>query len=439
MKFLAGMRGLGSDALAVGLGQFAAFIYPIISLPMLTRLLGVSAFGRLVIVVAVLQLLVRLCDYGFSVSAVRRMATAEDERVRSGVVFSTLLAVFMLWFSGAAVLLVVASMVPALRGNLSLYLVGALVIVGGLGFPSWLLQGLRRMRLFAVITAASRGLALIGLVLTVHSPGDVGWAIAWQFAPPTIATIIVWPILLRGGIRWVRPTWKSALFALVDGRHLFVSSIAQSIMSSAPVVVLGLVSTPVNAAHYGAAERFGNAGRGVLFTVTDAMMPRMVDARSRKSGAVNSPLAIMSAVFALFALGGLGLILTAPLFVPWYLGPGYDDVVPVTQIIGLALIVSGGISTLMLDLNARHFYSQTAAAMMVGAMIHIVILIPMALVFGAFGAAWALVISEAVVVLVMGVLSWRKGRESAGFTDVRASSDPGPTDNPPDREGATRS
>lgn len=442
MRVRAGLRGIGGDALAVGLGQLAAFIYPIISLPMLTRLLGVNAFGRVVITIAVLQLLVRLCDYGFSVSAVRRMTMAKDEKEKSQVIFSTLLAVLMLWSAGAGGLLLVASMVPALRDDFDLYLIGAAVIVGGIGFPSWLLQGLRRLRLFAIVTAASRALALVGLVLTVDGPADTGWAIAWQFAPPTIATIIVWPILTRQAVQWSRPTFRAARFALVDGRHLFFSSLAQSLMGSAPVVVLGLVSTPVHAAHYGAAERFGNAGRGVLFTVTDAMMPRMLEARSRHAGGANSPGAIMAAIFALFALGGIALIVAAPLFVPWYLGPGYDDVVPTTQIIGLALIASGGIAVLMLDLNSQRRYSQTAAAMMAGAVVHILILVPMAMAFGAVGAAWSLVLGELFITGIMFSLRWRS-RTAPTDTDPTgtAQTDTDPTDTDPteNREGVRRS
>ncbi|MEY9257647.1 PST family polysaccharide transporter [Brevibacterium epidermidis] len=402
-----GLRGLGGDALAVGLGQLAAFIYPIVSLPLLTRVLGVSAFGRVVIVVAVLQLLVRLCDYGFSVSAVRRMAVAKDEKDRSSVIFSTLLAVAVLWVTGVAILLAVAAAVPRLNNDFGLYLIGSLVIVGGLAFPSWLLQGLRRLRLFAFATALSRVVALLGLVLSVHQPGDIGWAVVWQFAPPMIAALIVWPIIAHRCVRWVRPSFAEARFALSDGRHLFFSSLAQSLIGSAPVVMLGLVANPIQAAHYGAAERFGNAGRGILFAVTDALMPRMVDARSSRGRGLGSPTFIMITIFALFALGGLGLIIVAPWFVPLYLGTGFDDVVPTTQIIGLALIVSGGIAVFMLDLNSQHRYFHTAAAMVVGAVVHLLILVPLALAFGAIGAAWSLVLGELLIVIILAVLRWR--------------------------------
>lgn len=402
-----GLRGIGGDAMVVGLGQLAAFAYPIVSLPLLTRVLGVNVFGRVVIIVAILQLIVRLCDYGFSVSAVRRIAMAPDKTERSRVIVSTLFAVVLLWSAGAGALLLIVSAVPALREEFGLYLIGVLVIAGGIGFPSWLLQGLRRLPLFAAITATSRCIALVGLIITVQSKTDIGWAIAWQFAPPAIAALLVWPFLAHRCVQWSTPSLRAARFALADGRELFFSSLAHSLMGSAPVVVLGLVSVPSQAAHYGASERFGNAGRGVLFAVTDALMPRMVDARDRNRPGAARPGTVMIVIFAFFALAGVTLILIAPWFVPWYLGPGFLDVVAIAQIIGIALVASGGVAVLMLDLNSQRRYAATAMAMMSGAVAHLIILVPMAVAFGANGAAWALVFAEVFITGFLFVLRWR--------------------------------
>lgn len=407
MRQRSGLRAIGGDAMTVGLGQLVAFAYPIISLPLLTRVLGVNVFGRVVIIVAILQLIVRLCDYGFSVSAVRRIAMAQGKSESSKVILSTLLAVVLLWAAGAGALLLIVAAVPALREEFGLYLIGVLVIAGGIGFPSWLLQGLRRLSLFAVITAVSRCIALVGLIITVQSKADIGWAIAWQFAPPAIAALLVWPFLARRCVQWSTPSLRAARFALADGRELFFSSLAHSLMGSAPVVVLGLVSIPSQAAHYGASERFGNAGRGVLFAVTDALMPRMVDARDRTRQGVARPGAVMIVIFSFFALAGVTLIVVAPWFVPWYLGPGFGAVVPIAQIIGIALVASGGVAVLMLDLNSQHRYAATAMAMMCGAVAHLIILVPMAVAFGASGAAWALVFAEVFITGFLFVLRWR--------------------------------
>lgn len=407
MRRRSGLRGIGGDAVVVGLGQLAAFAYPIISLPLLTRLLGVNSFGRVVIIVAILQLIVRLCDYGFSVSAVRRIVIAKGAAERSHVILSTLLAVVLLWLAGASALLLIISAVPALHRDFELYLIGTLVIAGGIGFPSWLLQGLRRLRLFAVITATSRCIALMGLIVTVKGQADIGWAIAWQFAPPAIASLLVWPFLAHRCVQWSMPSLRAARSALADGRELFFSSLAHSLMGSAPVVVLGLVSVPSQAAHYGAGERFGNAGRGVLFAVADALMPRMVDSRDSNRPGAAGPGIIMIVIFAFFALGGIMLILVAPWFVPWYLGAGFAEVVPIAQIIGIALVASGGVAVLMLDLNSQRRYTATAVAMMSGAVAHLVILVPMAAAFGAIGAAWALVLAELFITGLLFVLRWR--------------------------------
>ena len=115
----------------------------------------------------------------------------------------------------------------------------------------------------------------------------------------------------------------------------------------------------------------------------------------------------MIALFALFAMGGVTLILVAPWFVPWYLGAGFAEVVPIAQIIGIALVTSGGVAVLMLDLNSQRRYSATAMAMMSGAVAHLVILVPMAVAFGAIGAAWALVFAELFITGLLLVLRWR--------------------------------
>lgn len=384
-------KRIGGDALAVAMGQLVSFVYPLVSLPLLARILSADGLGRLMIIIGVLQLLISLIDYGFSVSAVRRMALARSNRELSRVIGNTLGAAGLLWLVGSVVLLGIVAAVPALRDEWIYYLIGCLAVSGSVGFPIWLLQGLQRLVRFAVITAISRVLALLGLLLTVRESTDLGLALFWQFAPLLIATCVVWPYLIRQRIRPCRPTWAGILDSLRDGRALFVSTIASSLGGPMSTVTLGVVSTPAQVAFFGAADRFGNAGRGVLFSVVRAMMPRM--ARAHRGEPVRTSL-IVGGLAASFASGGLVLILSASWLVPWYLGEGYDAAIPVTRLVGLALIVSGGVGITELLLNAAHRYRDTAAASLIGAIIHIGLLVPIGAMYGAVGAGAVLVISE---------------------------------------------
>lgn len=410
------LRSTGIDAAAVGLGQIVAFAYPIVSLPLLARVFGADSLGRLIVVFAVLQLLVRFTDYGFSVSAVRRIAVAGSPGERSEIVSATLGAVAMLWATGAIVILTIVFIIPATRDQFWFYALGVLLIgSGSLGFPEWLLQGLRKLKLFALIKAVSRVLALAGLLITVRGKDDMAWAVVWQFAPMTIAGLIIWPVLARRTVSVSIPAFRSSWATLVEGRHPFYTSIAQAVVGSLPSLVLGAVSVPAQVAYYGSAERFGNAGRGILFATTDAMLPRMTDAAAR-SGTADVPqrTMIMSGLFGLFALGGTILAVAAGWFVPWYLGDGFGGVVPVARVIGLSLVITGGVGVLALALNAEHQYKTTARAMILGAGVHVVFLVPLAMTFGAIGAAWALALGEAFMLVLLIKLFFR-GRLSLRY------------------------
>lgn len=407
------VHSIGSDAAAVAAGQLLSFAYPLVSLPLLARALGADTLGRLIVIFAALQLLVRLTDYGFSVSAVRSISLASSEEERARTISATLAASVMLWVAGAGTTSLVLLLTPSLRADFWLYFIGFVTISIGLGFPTWLLQGLRRLKLFALLTAGSRILALGGLVVTLHGPGDLAWAVLWQFAPMGIAALIVWPYLITKVIRPVVPSLRLVWRTLADGRYPFYSSIAQGVMGSVPALLLGILSTPTQVAYYGAGERFGNAGRGVLWAVSDAMIPRMADAAtSQDESSRNQRRVIMGGLFLVFAMGGTTLIIVASWFVPWYLGPGFESTVPVARLIGVSLIVSGAVAVLALALNAEHRYTATAKAITAGAACHIVLLLFLTPQFGANGAAWALVASELIVVLLLALPLWRRPRKS---------------------------
>lgn len=417
-----------ADALVITAGQVVALIYPLISLPLLARALGAGALGRLIFVFAIVQLLVKITDYGFAVSAVRRIAVCENVNEAADVIGATLGAMVFLWSIGSATLLAIVLAVPGLRDDFWLYALGIMLVGAGISFPEWLLKGLRKLKSYAVVIGLSRIVCLAGLYLTVHDRGDVQWALLWQFAHLTIAGLMVWPIVMTRLTPVPIPRIRDVRRALADGWHLFISSIAQAAMASVPSVIVGVVSVAPQVAFYGSAERFGNAGRGILFTVCDAMIPRMTDVRDRGDAeSKRTRRIIMSGLFSLFALGGGGLIAVAGRMVPWYLGPGFAAAVPVTQIMGISLVVTGGVGVFALALNAEHRYKTTATTMLIGAAVHLLLVVPAAMWFGALGAAWALVCGETIVLVQLVIAHLRFTRPRIGHTpDGRAASLSGP-------------
>lgn len=413
---------ISTDAVVVALGYLTSFGYPLVALPFLARAIGAEALGLLIVTQAVLQIVVHICDYGFSVSALRRVAVRSRDEELSKIIASTLTAKAVLLGGSAVVVLTVVAAVPGLRPLFGLFVVGLVLVAIGTAFPSWLLQGLGRFTEFSLVLAASRLLALIGLLLTVSGPEDLPWALAWQFLPLALAAVIGWGLLARTGhLRWQRPTRASVRFAFADGGHLFVGHIALMSMGAVNSVILGALAGPVQTAYFAIAERLSNAGRGIMGGVQDAMLPRM-------SHAVGNPHAasvrrtITAGILGGYLFGGIGLILFAPMLLPWYLGPGYEAAVPLGQIAGLTLCVAGGSALFNLRAAAAHRFRAIAAVTSATAVIHLLALIPASALFGAWGAAFTVLGSEALLCLTFSIdASRHRRRQAAEESEVHST------------------
>lgn len=394
-----GARRAGGDAVAVALGYLASFAYPLVSLPFLSRVVGTGNLGRLMFALSILQLVVFTVDFGFNASALRRVATARDKEERSRIVAATLGAKSVLWVLCSVILMAIVLVVPSMRELWVMYAGGLLLIGIGALYPSFLLQGVGRAKQFALFTAVSRLVALALLLLTVRGPGDLALAMLWQQFPLALSALLSWAMVLWHwhDARLVRTTVAAVREAFSDSGSLFVSNIAVLMMGSANTVVLGIVSTTVQVAFFGSGERFSNAARGVLRGVVDAMLPRMT---AKIPGVRRVQQLITVGVMGAFTLAGVAIILNAPWFVPWYLGRKMQGTVPVMQLMGAALPLVGITSALQLHVTAQHRFSTIARLSGVGGLFHLVLLIPASWLWGALGAAVALVVSEGFLALL---------------------------------------
>lgn len=387
----------GADAFVVGFGYLASFAYPLVSLPLLSRIFGAHDLGRFMFALALIQLVIQLTDFGFGRSALRRIAVATTTAERSRIVSATLGAKGVLWALASGVLMTIVLVVPSLRDQWVLYAVGLALVGVGAAYPTWLLQGMGRIRWFALLTSASRLVALLFLVLTVRDPSDAVLAMIWQQFPLALSALTSWVMiaLVWRDVTVVRPRPGAVREALADSWPMFVANLANVTISGSNTVVLGVVANPSQVAYFGAGERFANAVRGIMQGVTDAMLPRMT--RDRTSGDQMERV-IMVGIAGAYALAGISLAVIAPFFIPWYLGGDLAPAVPVTQVIGLSLVLSGIQMAQFLRATAQHRFPLVARIATVATICHIALLFPAAWLWGAVGAAAVAIVSECTMV-----------------------------------------
>ena len=215
---------------ALGVLQIANYLIPLITLPYLTRVLGIEAFGKVAFVQVVMQFCILLTDYGFSWSATSQIAANRTDRsFVSRTFMATWTAQWLLVLLALLILTICTMTVPLLKQDASLYLLGFLLIIGNVLFPMWLLQGLERLKEAAVIQLSSRLVTLPLLFILVTSPADTQMAVLIIGLAPTTSGIVslFWINRVRL-LDWQLPDRQDIAASIKAGGGLFMSKVSIS-------------------------------------------------------------------------------------------------------------------------------------------------------------------------------------------------------------------
>ncbi|MDP3761262.1 MAG: flippase [Ramlibacter sp.] len=393
--------------------QAATYALPLISLPYLTRVLGTENFGRMAFAMAVIQYFTVLTDYGFNLSATQRVAIVKDDEAELSKILSAVVALkFMLCLAGALGLTVLLYFVPVLSQDWRLYALAYLAVLGHALFPVWLFQGMERMTAVTACSIAAQLLSLLALFAWVQDADHYRTAAALQAAAPLAAGVLAWIILWRAGnlrLRW--PGRRYLAQTLQEGWHVFISTAAISLYTTTNIVVLGLLTNPQTVAYFAVADKLIKAVHGLTSPLSQAVYPHVarLGAQSR-----DAALAFIGRLLRWQSLATLafscGLFVLADFIVRILFGPGFEESMPVVQWMALLPFVVGlsnvfGVQT-MLNFGLKRSFSRILLG---SGLINLALLVPLASHYGAQGAAASVLMTELVVVVLMGLSLAREG------------------------------
>lgn len=415
-------RLLGNMA-SLGLLQGANYLFPLLTLPYLVRVLGPEQFGLVAFAQAVAAYFTILTDYGFNWSATREASVSRDDPARLSRLFSSVMTIrALLLLVGLLVLGVATAIVPRLQDDSRAYFAAYTTVVGGAMLPVWLFQGLERMGFITAANLATKAVSTLLIFLVVRRPEHHVLVLALQGAGSIVGGVVGLAVVRRAcpGLRLVRPTLASLREALVDGWHVFLSTAAVNIYTSSTLVFLGFVAGNQVVGFYSAADRLVRALVGLMGPVSQSLYPHIsaLAARSREEALAflrRTTRWIGSAAL----VTSLAILVGAGLLVRVALGPGYEESVvvlrwlaPLPFVIALSNLL--GVQT-MLTLGLKREFSRT---LLLSGLFNVVLFFPLAHRLGAAGAAVATLLTEAFVATSMQLVLQRRGLNL--FRSVRA-------------------
>jgi polysaccharide transporter, PST family len=253
------------------------YAVPLAVLPYLVRVLGIERYGLVAFAQSFAQYFVILTDYGFNLSATKRIALVRESREEvSSLCWSVFVIKFGLMLLGAIVMAGLLISIPRFRNDAALYAIAYISVFGGVLFPVWLFQGMEEMRYISVVSGGAKVLSAALLFVFVHRPTDYLIALTIQSGGLLLAGIAgFWIGIARFRVTFLLPSKLDLARALRDGWHLFISNAAGTLYATSNVFLVGLVAGNIQAGYFSAAERITRSIQGMLTPITQAIYPHI--------------------------------------------------------------------------------------------------------------------------------------------------------------------
>lgn len=283
--------------------QGVNYIIPLFTYPFLFRVLGVEKFGLVNFALSFMQYFIILTDFGFNLSAVRKISEYRDnrevvQRTYNNVMYakiilmilSFVILLFLIWFN------------DKFSGNVVLFLLAYTMVIGNSIFPVWFFQGMEKMKFITAINVVTKIIAFLPMFYIIRESSQFDIVPMFYGLGYLIAGFAgMFVVKHNFKINLTRPNIKDIFNELKDSFFYFISRISLSIYTVTNVVVIGFALSDVAVGYYSAAEKIYIAITGVYAPFIWALYPYM--SRTKNLRILKKLLLISSLLNAIMIIG----------------------------------------------------------------------------------------------------------------------------------------
>lgn len=393
--------------------QLVQYLLPLITFPYLTRVLGPSNFGKVAFAVAFIAYFQLLTDYGFNFSATREISIHRDDPERVSRIYSSVMATKTLLLTVTfTAMLTLILLIDRFRSDYLLYIFTYGLVVGNLLFPAWFFQGVERMRYISILRIVSSLIYTALIFIIVRGPGDYLYVPLINSAGFIVVGLYSQRIVLREfGVNFMVPSLADIREQLLEGWHLFISTLAISLYTTSNRFILGLLVSSATLGYYAVAEDITRALQGLVSPISQAIYPYFSriqrDDRERARYELRKMLVFMGALTFILSVA---LALLAPVIVGILAGPAYSESIPLLQVLVFIVFAVGVNNILGVQGLVSFGYKEKFTRIVIFAgVVHIGLLLGLVMLLGSMGAAVAVVTTEIIIGIIEYILLRRMG------------------------------
>jgi PST family polysaccharide transporter len=257
--------------------QGVNMILPLITLPYLVRVLGVENFGLLSFSLSIIMYFNILVSFGFELSATREISLNRDDKQRVSEIFSSVMFIKLL-LSGLSliILFILGSLVGFIQEHLILYVVTFGVVIGNFIFPSWLFQGMEKMKYITYINVVTKVICTILIFILVENKNDYIYVPALNSLAAIFSGLYSLILVYRlFGVKFQLPSTKAVNLLFKESYHFFLSRVANNGSRYYATTVIGLYFGNTLVGYYSMVEKLFYAFMSVGGIISQTIFPFM--------------------------------------------------------------------------------------------------------------------------------------------------------------------
>ena len=221
--------------------QVAGFLFPLITLPYIARVLGIDIFGKIAFASAIIIWFQTISDWGFNFTATRDISINRNDKDKLSEIFSNVFwSKCILMIFSLLLLIIFVYFIPKLNDNWKIILITFLIIPGQIMFPDWFFQGIEKMKYISILNLLSKIIFTIAVFVFIKEESD------YLLQPLFISlgyiftgVISMYIILYKWRVKLQSPDYFKISRTIKLSTNVFVNNFVPNLYNSFSTILLG--------------------------------------------------------------------------------------------------------------------------------------------------------------------------------------------------------
>lgn len=251
-------KSLASNFFFLSLLKGISFVFPLITLPYLTKVIGVENFGIIAFASSIIIFAETITDWGFNYTATRDVAqnrtdTAYVSRIFSEVLFSKIILMTICFI----LLYLCILFIPQFHEYKIILLYTFTYIPGYILFPEWLFQAFERMKYITIMNVIAKTIFTILIFIVIKEQSDYIYQPLLTASGFALSGLIAQYIIFHTfRIRIIFPTFNNLYKRLKNSTNMFISLLLPNLYTNFSTILLKSFCGEFSTGIYSAGQRF---------------------------------------------------------------------------------------------------------------------------------------------------------------------------------------